>query len=81
LQTFERLPIGVNKIIEKDHTIISHDASLQPGADEVRYFGRSYEAFWPHRGVEAVIYRLCNPRRNSVDATIVAHDGRATDDL
>jgi hypothetical protein len=54
--------VGVNKIIEKDHTIISHDASLQPGADEVRYFGRSYEAFWPHRGVEAVIYRLCNPR-------------------
>ena len=59
--------MGVNKIIEKDHTIISHDTSLQPGADEVRYFGRSYEAFWPHRGVEAVIYRLCNPaRRNSV---------------
>jgi hypothetical protein len=37
--------------------------------------GRSYEAFWPHRGVEAVIYGLCNPtRRNSVDATIVSHD-------
>jgi hypothetical protein len=52
---------------------------VRPTADQVSHFGRSCEAFWPHRGVEAVNYWLYNnARRNFVAPIIVAHDGNAT---
>jgi hypothetical protein len=35
LQTFERLPVGVNKVIEKDHTVISHDTSRLADRDDL----------------------------------------------
>ena len=59
--------------------VVGHIASLRPTADQVSHFGRSCEVFWPHRGVEAVNYWLCNnARRNFVAPIIVAHDGNAT---
>jgi hypothetical protein len=68
LQTFERLSVGVNKIIEKEHAVITHDTSPCLPADQK---WRRPTLICIKRGYEEVIFFRRPVRTTSAFAFLV----------
>jgi hypothetical protein len=68
LQTFEQRSVGVNKIIEKEHTVISHDTSRflsQPIRND-------RERLWPSADMSGDALLCCTSQLAQWIAAIVA---------